>query len=87
MSPELSRFFGVVISMNTRDHLPPHFHVRYAEHEATFSIETGSLLQGSLPPRVRGFVTEWAAIHQKELQENWDRLQNHQTSLTIPPLE
>jgi len=87
MSPELSRFFGIIISMNTRDHPPPHFHARYAEHEATFSIEDGSLLQGSLPPRVRGFVTEWAVIHQKKLQENWDRLQSQQTSQSIPPLE
>jgi len=87
MSPELSRFFGVIISMNTLDHPPPHFHARYAEYEATFSIEDGSLLKGNLPPRVRGFVTEWAVIHQKELQENWDRMQNHQTSLSIPPLE
>jgi hypothetical protein len=65
MSPELSRFFGVIISMDTRDHPPPHLHARYAEHEATFSIEDGSLLQGSLPPRVRGFVTEWAAFTRK----------------------
>jgi len=87
MSPELSRFLGIVISMNTRDHPPPHFHARYAEYEATFTIENGSLLHGNLPPRVRGLVTEWAMIHQEELQENWDRMQNHQTSLSISPLE
>ncbi len=32
--PEVSRFFGLVISMFHDDHLPPHFHVKYAEHRA-----------------------------------------------------
>jgi hypothetical protein len=27
--PELSRFLGIVIFMNYRDHQPPHFHARY----------------------------------------------------------
>ena len=39
--PEISRFFGIIIAMYFRDHPPPHFHARYGEHEAKFSIETG----------------------------------------------
>ena len=27
--PEISRFYGIVISMYYDDHNPPHFHVRY----------------------------------------------------------
>lgn len=26
--PEISRFFGTIITMNYNDHAPPHFHVR-----------------------------------------------------------
>jgi hypothetical protein len=36
--PEISRFFGIVIAMNFDDHLPPHFHAVYAEHEASVAI-------------------------------------------------
>ncbi len=27
--PEISRFFGIIISMHHKDHPPPHFHTRY----------------------------------------------------------
>lgn len=29
--PEVSRFFGIVVTMFYNDHPPPHFHVRYGE--------------------------------------------------------
>jgi len=29
--PEISRFFGIIITMNHADHSSPHFHVRYEE--------------------------------------------------------
>jgi hypothetical protein len=38
--PRISEFFGIVIAMYYNDHAPPHFHAKYAEHEATFSIDT-----------------------------------------------
>ena len=31
---ELSRFFGIIISMFGLDHNPPHIHVRYGDYEA-----------------------------------------------------
>lgn len=37
--PELSRFFGIVIYMNWRDHNPPHFHAVYGDHQAIVSLE------------------------------------------------
>ncbi len=46
--PRLSEFFGIVIAYDD-DHTPPHFHARYAEHEATFMIETLHILEGLLP--------------------------------------
>jgi hypothetical protein len=44
---------------------------RYGDRRALVDIESLSLLSGALPPRVRGFVTEWAATHQEELRRNW----------------
>jgi hypothetical protein len=28
--PEISRFFGIIVSMRYDDHLPPHFHAAIA---------------------------------------------------------
>ncbi len=47
--PEISRFFGIVITMYADEHAPPHFHARYAEHQAVIKIENGETIAGSLP--------------------------------------
>jgi hypothetical protein len=38
--PEISRFFGISIKMFFGDHLPPHFHADYGEHNALIDICT-----------------------------------------------
>jgi hypothetical protein len=70
--PEISRFLGIVITLNYSDHPPPHFHVRYGKQKALVSIQPLALLQGQLSPRVLGLVMEWATLHQAELRENWE---------------
>jgi len=50
--PTLSRFFGIVITMNWDDHPPPHFHARYAEHEAVVRLDTLEVEAGDLPRRL-----------------------------------
>lgn len=85
--PELSRFFGIIIAMFYDDHAPPHFHVRYGASRATMAIETLEIIGGGLPPRARGLVTEWAALHQPELREAWSLAARHASLRPIPPLE
>ncbi len=85
--PELCRFMGLVITMYHDDHPPPHFHVRYGAIKARIEIETLTLLEGRLTPRVRGLVVEWAAMHQAALRENWARARDNQPLVPIPPLE
>ena len=68
------------------DHEPPHFHVAYAEHQAVVSIETVALIGGTLPPRALGLVAEWAALHQEELREAWQRAKNLEPAGRIDPL-
>jgi Domain of unknown function (DUF4160) len=85
--PEISRFFGIIITMYFSDHQPPHFHVRYGEWKAQMTIETISILNGTLPPRVFGLVAEWALAHQDELRENWTLVQNESLPNKIAPLE
>ena len=84
--PEISRFFGIVISMNFEDHAPPHFHARYGEHKARVAIEDADVLAGSLPPRVLGLVVEWTAIHRSELYRDWMLAVNRQALDAIEPL-
>lgn len=85
--PEICRFLGMVIKMFWTDHARPHFHVEYAEFEARIAIQSPALINGELPPRVLGLAIEWAASHQEELLENWDRARRYEPLKKIAPLE
>jgi len=84
--PEICRFLGVVITMYFNDHNPPHFHARYEDVRAIIAIDPLELREGSLPPRVLGFVMEWAELHQDELAANWTMLAGKGMFERIPPL-
>jgi hypothetical protein len=73
--PEISRFFGIIIYMYLKDHLPPHFHAEYSGEEAMFSIETGNIIQGDLPRKQTRLVQAWVELHRDELMENYNLLQ------------
>lgn len=85
--PEISRFFGVLITMYYNDHPPPHFHVRYGDQKAVLAIDPLRVLEGKLSPRALGLVMEWAAMHRAELGANWDRARREQPLERIAPLE
>jgi hypothetical protein len=87
--PEIARFFGIVIRMYAEADAPhhqPHFHVYYQNQIAAFSIETVELIGGSLEKRQQRLVEAWAELHQRELLENWERLQSGQLPYKIAPL-
>ena len=69
-----------------RDHLPPHFHVEYQDFEGVFDIRTLELIDGDLPSRAKLLAIEWAQIHQKELEENWERRTKGEVIKNIDPL-
>lgn len=85
--PEVSRFFGIIVSLNYNEHPPPHFHVRYNDQKALVDIQFLRLIEGRLSPRALGMVIEWATIHQVELQENWQRARRQEPLQKIAPLE
>ena len=85
--PEISRFYGIIISMFYEDHHPPHFHARYASEKATIKIGDFSLLDGQLPPRALGLVIEWASLHKEELLRNWYLASEHEVLDKIEPLK
>jgi hypothetical protein len=59
MAPILLNKEGVKIFIHSRDHLPPHIHVQYADDEAIVSIRTGEILKGHLPSRKLLVVQTW----------------------------
>lgn len=85
--PEISRFFGIVIKMFFDDHAPPHFHVEYGGEKAVFDFRALIVIRGSLSPRVLGLVVEWAAQHQSEFLDLWERASKSQALYKVPPLK
>ena len=84
--PVISRFLGIAVSMYYLDHVPPHFHAIYGEHEAQIAIDGPRVLNGSLPPRALGLAMEWAAIHAEELLVDWKLASTRQPLHRIAPL-
>jgi hypothetical protein len=84
--PELSRFHGIVISMPYRDHAPPHFHATYGDADLAVAIDPLVELAGKLPRRATAMVLDWAAIHQAELIDAWNRARAQQPLPKILPL-
>ena len=53
---------------------------------AVYAVDTVELIAGTLPRRQQRFVEAWAELHQKELLEDWGRLQSGHPPLPIDPL-
>jgi hypothetical protein len=69
--PTIALVSGVRIIIYPKDHLPPHLHAKFAEHEAMISILTGDLLEGSLPRAKLQVVQEWLAAHREQVAYVW----------------
>lgn len=85
--PEISRFFGIVIYMYFKDHIPPHFHAEYSGMEAMFSIETGNIIKGDLPRKQTRLIQAWVELHNEELMFNYgETLKDNGVLRKIQPL-
>ena len=85
--PRISEFFGIVIYMYYNDHMPPHFHAEYGEHEAIYEIDTLDVMRGDLPRRAHALVIEWASEHRAELRDDWERARQEKPLEKIEGLE
>ena len=83
--PEIARFFGILITMYYREHMPPHFHAWYSGYEAEIDFE-GNILKGELPTRARNLVTAWVTLHSDELKAAWEFCKNNELPPKIEPL-
>jgi hypothetical protein len=84
--PEVSRFYGIVITLNYDDHLPPHFHARYGEYVAAVGVG-GTVLAGLLPPRALALIRTWTSLHRAELLDDWELARIGRPLQLIAPLE
>jgi hypothetical protein len=84
--PKISRFLGILIFMNWRDHNPAHFHARYGDYEISVTLD-GFIVKGEFPRRALLHVLEWAQAHQEELKQNWVLVQQGKAPRQIQPLE
>lgn len=85
--PRIAEFYGIVVAIYYNDHEPPHVHVSYAGARALVGIDPIVVLRGEVPRRALGLISEWAAIHQGELIDNWERARAHQPLRAIAPLD
>jgi Domain of unknown function (DUF4160) len=86
LMPRISEFYGIVVTMYSSDHAPPHFHARYGEYGAQIVIDTGAPLAGQLPIRALRFIREWVELHRAELRDDWERAQARTPLASIDPL-
>jgi hypothetical protein len=67
---------GVQIIIHPKDHLPPHLHAKFAEHEAMISILTGDVLEGSLPKAKLKAVRNWLAPRREQVAYVWREIRD-----------
>jgi hypothetical protein len=85
--PEISRFYGIIITMYWDDHNPPHFHARHGENFAKFTIESAEMLDGDFNKRDVRLIQAWVELHREELLFNWrELLKDNPQFNTIEPL-
>lgn len=83
--PEISRFYGIVITMNYRDHNPPHFHARYQDQEISVEIQTG-IVTGKMSKRALKMIFEWLEIYKEALMNDWNNAVERKPLQKISPL-
>lgn len=83
--PEVCRFSGITIHFYYDDHLPAHFHSKYAEAEAKISVADLAVIAGLLPVKQRRTVIAWARQRQAELKIAWQQAQSGQSPGKIAP--
>ena len=86
--PALSMLFGIIVRMQSEQggkHNKPHVHALYGDNEIVVAID-GEILEGSFPNKQLKLLLAWIAIHEDELNANWELLSNGEGYFKIEPL-
>ena len=84
--PCICNFEGIYIYMHYNDHMPPHFHAFYGEHEVIILISTLTVDRGEFPNAKLKLVRKWAKLHTVELMQDWDLARRSVALNPIDPL-
>lgn len=85
---KVSEFYGISIEINPIEGYLPHVIATYSDYEGMFSADSGGIMDGEFPEEQSQLVKAWVLLHQKEIDENWNRgLANKSFFMKpIPPL-
>lgn len=67
--PRLTTIQGIRICVYSNDHIPPHIHAIYNEHEALVDIRDVRIFEGSLPTNKIRVVFDYVGENQEDLLE------------------
>lgn len=87
--PIIAMFYGIIIRLyliDNKHHNTPHIHARYAEFEASISIDDGEILAGNLPRKQLRLVQAWIELHREEIRADWELAASGQVPYKIAPL-
>ncbi len=84
--PEISKFYGIHITMYYDDHNPPLFHAEYDGYKAIVNINDCVVIKGFFPHKQLKLLLAWAEIHKEELLKNWELLAAFEQPNKINPL-
>ena len=85
--PIISVFFGIIIRMYYKEHEPGHFHAEHQGQQGKFAF-SGEMMVGNIQFKTAlRLIREWAALHQAELQANWEQMKAGRPLSGIAPLE
>lgn len=75
----------IKIKMYQEPHATPHFHVDYGpqNHIASYGIDAGERIAGSLPKKYDKIVTDWTLKNRDNLMSTWNDLQAGGTGTTF----
>lgn len=85
--PIISMFFGIVIRMFYNEHEPAHFHAEYQGQRGKFDLN-GEMTVGNIHSLTAlRLIREWATLHRREIQANWEKMKAGKPLEHIAPLE
>jgi hypothetical protein len=85
--PIISVFFGIVVRMFYKEHEPAHFHAEYQGQQGKFDLD-GHLIVGNVQSGTAlRLVSEWASLHRRELELNWEKMKAGRPLDRIQPLD
>ncbi len=85
--PIISVFFGIVIRMFYKEHEPAHFHAEYQGQQGKFDLDGGMVVGNIQSGTALRLIREWASLHRRELEANWENMKAGRPPERVAPLD